>query len=215
MKKLFALCSILVLTLSFSLVSLASEITPKVIFSAKDESFSFENVANVENPDLFTSFKDVISGDVINQKVEVHINDLEKTDTVKIYLQSETEDPVYRELLKSLNVTVENAGEDITARLADQVLLGTFKADDVVALNIKLDIPVTVGNEIKSLEAYTDWILTAEIIENSVLPKEEDTSSHLLPKTGDTTSYLLWVVLGVTALMGIVLVSQKIYNKSI
>ncbi len=197
--------AILAISTVFGLTAMATETVPTVSFSGETEKFTFANVDTYfdsegkEIPDLFTELKGVMPGDTIAQSISVKTTGMKDSDEVRIYLQSKTTDPVYLDIMKQIEMTVKNGSENITAKMSDTVLLGTYEADSTADITVEVDIPITLGNEVKNLTAKTDWIFIAEVIED-VKP----------PKTGDDHSMIPYIVLiAMSATLGSWIVKKK------
>ena len=152
MKRVLAfLTAVLVLLLSAMSVSAADG---NVTYDGKAQEFIFEPGSDYSPTDLFPNFKGVMPGDSLTQKISVK-NDVEKGVKVKIYMRSlgAHEDSV--EFLSQLKMTVTlltdtnlfDAMAHETAQLTEWTYLGMLYSGGEAELEVKLDVPVTVGNE--------------------------------------------------------------------
>ncbi len=197
---------LLAMSILLGMTAMASEVVPTVSFSGKTETFTFANTAisvdaeGKEVPDLFTELKDVMPGDTITQNISMKTTDMRNCDEVRIFLKSETTDPVYLDLLDQIHVKVKNGSEDITAKMSDTVLLGDFAADSTTDITVEVEFPITLGNEVKNLKAKTDWIFIAEIMEDANPPK-----------TGDTNTMIPYMLLiAASATLGVWMIKRRV-----
>lgn len=204
MKRILAI--ILAVCLAVFAVTSVSAADGNVTYDGKAQEFIFEPGSDYSPTDLFPNFKGVMPGDSITQKISVK-NDIEKKVKVKIYMRSlgAHEDSV--EFLSQLKMTVTlltdtnlfDAMADETAQLTEWTYLGTLYSGGEAELEVKLDVPVTVGNEYQEQVGYLDWEFRIE-----ELPVDPDDPA---PPTGDRsyiTVYILSAV-GIVALAVIII----------
>lgn len=147
------------------------------------EKFLFAPGSAASPTDLFPNFKDVMPGDVLEQRVSVN-NDPKNACKIKLYLRSKSADAESEALLSQLRLTVRQDGDSIlfgapessAAGLEDWVFLGTFYSGAQIALVATLEVPLTAGNEFQKAAAVLNWEFKAE-----QLPVEPSDPS---PKTG-------------------------------
>jgi LPXTG-motif cell wall-anchored protein len=206
MKRFLSL--LLVLSILFAIPVSAAGGT--VTYSGDAGEFIFAPGSDHSLTDLFPNFKGVMPGDVLTQQITVK-NDASKEVKVKIYIRSlgAHEDSV--EFLSQLKLTVaasqENemaymfdAAANETAQLTDWVCLGTLYSGGEVNLDVKLEVPVTMGNEFQDQIGYLDWQFMVE-----EAPVEPDDPKP--PQTGDETPLpWLFVAMGVSAAALILLI---------
>lgn len=82
------------------------------------------------------------------------------------------------EFLKQLSMKVYNGEElifeaspDQLDGLAENVLLGEFRAGETTTLTVELDVPITLGNEFAYRVGEVDWVFTAEGFDDPVEPE--------------------------------------------
>jgi hypothetical protein len=168
---------------------------------AADSSVTYEGQAEKfvfvpKNTDLFQNFKDVMPGDVLTQTITVKN---EASCKVKLYLRAETVDEKYQDFLSQLRLTVtQQNGSDLFEASADEkdglkenVCLGTLSPGANEKITVKLEVPVTLGDEYQNKAGEIHWVFTIE---------EHPGNPNPAPvKTGDSSRPFLY--------MGIVTVS--------
>ena len=208
MKRFFALLFICTVLLSCTIP--AAALDGQVIYAQNAEKFFFLPGTDYSPTDLFPDFKDVMPGDVLEQKVWLK-NDISNDCKVKVYMRAlgAHEDSV--QFLSQLKLTVTKdtdtelfaASADQSAQLTEWVYLGTLYSGGECELTATLDVPVTLDNQFKNLVGYLDWEFAVE-----ELPVE---STDPLPSTGDNARLLLWGGLMAVSLAAIIvlLISKK------
>lgn len=177
-KYICILMTIICLTCYVTQTIIAEDDTVKVIYNVEDETFRFENTSDyVEGeqiyPDLFTSMKELLPGDTIEQEIMITIEGNKEYKTVKLYAQAKENNGEYEFLLKQTSINIFYNNKDITQQMNEPILLGSFTSNESTTITLKLQIPVSVGNEIEDLFATTQWVFSAEVIDDEV-----DTSDH-------------------------------------
>lgn len=172
----------------------------EVVYDGNAKDFVFAPGSEYSPTDLFPDLKDVMPGDSLTQKITVR-NTADKGVRVKIYLRSlgaqeGTDDFLSQLSLKvvdSSNKELFDAPADQTDGLTDWVLLGTLESGGETDLTVRLDVPVTIGNEFSGAIGYIDWEFKVEEI-----PIEE-------PPTGDITTVWPWIAAGAAVVIIVVL----------
>ena len=232
MKKTFKIISSLVLAIVLicSTAAVAFADTSSVTYQGKAKEFIFQPGSDYSPTDLFTNFKGVMPGDSLSQQIQVR-NDASKNVKVKIYMRAlgpaelQTADGEQivsqsdsADFLKEMHLTVDlehssrlfDAAADQTAGLTDWTCLGTFYSGANVALNVGLNVPITMDNDYQDRIGALDWQFMVE-----EFPVEKDDPKA--PKTGDDANILLFAGLAVLALLTgsavIVFTRRKSANK--
>ena len=166
---------------------------PTVTFDFDQKKFIFENVLRQEGniyPDLFTDFKEMMPGDSRSQTIRVKVENLEDG---YIYLYLRTE-PVWQDnpaeitsaeaegwkaltdqALSQMNLVIRQDEQELTkAALAEGVFLGKFRRDGALDLDVTLEIPIEVGNELQSLRGEIGWVFTAEYYKDPDVSTDPD-----------------------------------------
>ena len=184
-KKVFVCIFILCFLFCGNVINaFASEITPKVIYDAKEDRFTVFDASGIvgENDigDLFTNFKNVLPGDSVKQTIEVSVINLKKDEQVRLIMRSENQNEAYKELMHHITLSVNYEGKEVSSKLDEGISLGTFTKDDTKNVLATLQIPIHIGNEIKDLVAKVDWVFSAENIPSTSAPDTSDSSRTLI-----------------------------------
>lgn len=173
-----------------------------------------ERYIDIPGGDLFSDFKDVMPGDSITQQIVVN-NDVKNDVKIKVYLRSLGADEASKALLSQMKLTVVNkdgsvlfaAPADQTAQLTDWVGLGTIYSGGDITLDVKLDVPVTLGNEFQEQTGTVTWEFKVE-----EFPVES--SDPKPPQTGDNSNLLLYVALMLLSLLALILLLTQRKKKT-
>lgn len=167
----------------------AFAVAPSVTYEGGAEKFVFLPGSEYTDTDLFDSFKNVMPGDVLQEKITVQ-NRQKHCDYVNIYMRAQTHDekenPMsekvaektdlvsMQDFLSQLSMKVWNGNDLIyqaspeeTDGLKDNVLLGKFAYGEKTELTVELTVPIELDNRYMNLIGEVDWIFTAEEINDS------------------------------------------------
>ena len=209
MKKLLSSMFALLLVLSLATTAFAAG---SVTYEGSAKDFVFAPGSKYSPSDLFSNFKDVMPGDTLTEQIVIH-NDASKKVKIKLYMRSLGAQENTDNFLSQMNLTVEQVGDSIlfsapadeTAQLTDWVYLGTIYSGGEITLNVKLEVPITMGNEFADDIGYIDWQFKVE--ELPVSP--DDPEPH---KTGDESKLFLYgglMMFSLAALVVLLLTAKR------
>lgn len=172
MKKIKAFISFFfVFSLVFGM-SLTVSADSNISFNGFEDGFDFSN------RDLFASFKYVMPGDVLTEKI-TFTNNAKDSDFVNLYLKANVEDvneDYEIDFLSTLGLKVYNGSEliyddtaDETGSLTDFKYLGTFRSGESATLTAELSVPIELGNMYAGNIGNVDWIFHVEAYSESQL----------------------------------------------
>lgn len=163
---------------------------PTVVYHGADAAASLEGAPG---GDMFHTFRDLMPGDVAEQSVSVR-NDSDVP--VDVYARAAYAGPL--DGLEEVRLTVSDDGGVVAAGLlADHhgmlrpVKLCTLDAGGEWDADVRLDIPVEVGNETMGAVQDLSWTFT---FEERGAPARPGFPGGWLPQTGDAAAALVLVL---------------------
>lgn len=229
MKRTFRIIALTLMAMIFLLETgfSAFAAAPSVTYEGGAEKFVFLPGSEYTDTDLFDSFKNVMPGDVLQEKIVVQ-NDQKKCDHVKIYLRAQTHDekenPMstkvasetdlasMQDFLSKLSMKVwkgskliYEASPDETDGLKENVLLGKFAYGEKTELTVELTVPIELDNRYMDRVGEVDWIFVAEEINDPDSAPEktpgstQEGTTGKPTKTGDSQNSIVWIVLAAAA----------------
>ena len=113
--------------------------------------------------DLFPNFKNVMPGDSLTQRITVR-NKTSKEVKIKLYVRSLGAHPESADFLSQMTMRVSDltdtilcAPADQSSQMTDWVYLGLLYSGGEAELEVKLDVPVTMGNDFADQIGYLNW----------------------------------------------------------
>lgn len=113
--------------------------------------------------DLFPNFKNVMPGDSLTQRITVR-NETSKEVKIKLYVRSLGAHPESADFLSQMTMRVSDltdtilfAPADQSSQMTDWVYLGLLYSGGEAELEVKLDVPVTMGNDYADQIGYLNW----------------------------------------------------------
>ena len=186
-----------------------------VSYNPGTRKFVFAPGSKESPTDLFESFKNVMPGDSLTEKIEIK-NEEANNVKIKLYikaLDTSKEERSNEEFLSKLKLSVKQdektelykAPANEEAQLTDWVYLGTVFSGGKVTLDVTLNVPAELGNEFQNAAGYVDWSFKVE-----ELPVES--SDPKPPQTGDNMMTYV-ILMAISAVVIVVTVTPMIKKK--
>ncbi len=196
MNTVKKICFLITVALLIASMGISAFAQGNVSFNPGTKKFVFSPGSEESPTDLFESFKNVMPGDSLTEKIEIRNEEANKV-KIKLYikaLDTSKEEKSDEEFLSKLKLSVKQdektelykAPANEEAQLKDWVYLGTVFSGGKVTLDVTLDVPAELGNEFQNAAGYVDWSFKVE-----ELPVES--SDPKPPQTGD--NMMLYVAL--------------------
>ncbi len=131
-----------------------------VTYDAKTQQFIYDNNKSYTATDLFENFKSCMPGDVLEQKITVKNLPADGKKVQLLMRSTGGKDEKADELLNMLTLTVEQTNGNAVyskstaqseGNLKEWVDLGTYTEEKNIEITVKLEIPITLGNEYQNL----------------------------------------------------------------
>lgn len=201
-----------------------------VTYDGNAQKFIFAPGSQYSPTDLFTKFKNIMPGDSLTEQLVIR-NDAADSADIRVYMRSLGAQKGTDDFLAQISLTVQQNGDsklfeapaNETAQLTDWVYLGTVYSGGEIALDVTLNVPITMGNDYQDNIGYIDWQFKIEelpIEPDNPQPDEPqppiESEGVQSPETGDTSNVMLYIVLacvaGVVFLLLIKRCCKKRYN---
>ena len=205
--KLFLImfCCILILGTGVEF-AMAFSSDPMVRYDGRKKELSF---LNITGKDLFLNLKEAVPGDKVCQEIRVRVDrSQKKTD---MYLSGKSVDGVKLPETIKLKVyqgktLISEGSLNEQGNLKDGVRLHRFIKDEEIELQVVLEIPDSVGNEIANLRKEIQWIFTVNEYEGT---DASEIISAEVPKTEDRNQMSVQFLLAAAGLWGVIWLEKK------
>lgn len=212
------LLSLALLTgLSLAASNLTALAAGSVTYDGNAQKFIFAPGSEYSPTDLFTEFKNVMPGDSLTEQIIIRSDAADGAD-IRVYMRSLGAQKDTDDFLAQLSLTVQQNGDsklfeapaNETAQLTDWVYLGTVYSGGEIALDVTLNVPITMGNEYQDNIGYIDWQFKIEEIPQEPEPSEEpseepeEPGNMNIPQTGDTSNLPLYIILACAAALALI-----------
>ncbi len=215
MNTLKKICFLITVSVLVACMGLSAFAQGNVSFNPGTKKFVFAPGSEESPTDLFESFKNVMPGDSLSEKIEIK-NEESNNVKIKLYikaLDTSKEEKSNEEFLSKLKLSVKQdtatelykAPANEEAQLTDWVYLGTVFSGGKVTLNVTLDVPAELGNEFQDAVGYVDWSFKVE-----ELPVES--SDPKPPQTGDNMMTYV-IIMAISAVAFVVIAIPMIKRK--
>ncbi len=205
-KSIRVFATILACVMLSALLALGVSAESNVTYNGSSGTFIFAPGSEQSPTDLFTDFKGVMPGDEITQQIFIN-NDVDNGVKVTLYVRAlgETEGADSKGFLDQLTITVAaKDGEELfkapaseSASVDEWVCLGTFYSGAAVTLDVTLNVPLEMGNDMQNAIGFVDWEFKAE----EFPPEPEDPTP-----TGDNSRIAIFACFAIVAVVAVVVV---------
>ena len=194
--------------------------TPTIAYDGNARQLTVSGATGTSGEsDLFPAFKDLMPGDVREQKIEVRATGVKSQ--VRVFVRAVV-DSETAHLLSPITLTATlgdtSAGWLQTGTpssvFASPTQVATFTSDGSTVLNLQLSVPTSVGNELADANKTIRWEITAEDDGEKIPARPAGTNKPGLlglAATGDSTLALLLTLLtlAIIAFMAAIFLSRR------
>lgn len=179
-----------------SMVLLSIVLVPSQSVSASDSKITYDGnqkklfFENVKGTDLFGGMKGVLPGDVRKQHLSLKAKSVNRE--TSFYLRAECDEQT-ESILKDVTMDLKVDGKTILkdGLVFEQIKLGTVGKKEELPLELSMNFPVTLGNEVMGQELHVKWIVSVQEDGKEIL--QETIPDHI--KTGDQEKPFLYLAL--------------------
>lgn len=204
MKKKLALAIILGISIFLSILygtklNQAYSPLPTVYYDGQKRAFTY---LNVNHKDLLPSFKEIMPGDVKEQKILLKFGKIKRKTKIFLNVNKDTNSDV----LQYMKLYIDD--KEISFN-DEYILLGTFTKEAQSTLKVVFALPKEVGNEIANVNKAFQW---------NMLVQEENGELLEVPQTYDDSNIIIYFIIFALSLVAIlysiaVLIHHKEKNK--
>lgn len=208
-----------------ALVGVALLLAPSSAYAVDAPSIAYDGnarqltVSGMEAPsvgvDLFTAFKDLMPGDTREQLIKIEAKGVQGQ--VSIFVRAVVDEDTARALEPISLTAAVSAGPSSNVLetgtpgsvFAETTKIATFATDGNATLDLRLNVPTSVGNELADASKTIRWEITAEDDsgELDAIPARPEPAQKgifsQLTKTGDSIALGALVAVAVIAAVGI------------
>lgn len=161
MKKITVLFSFLLATL-FSITLVSANEVPQVTYDENNHKFYVENTSG---NDFFSGLKNVIPGDIRSQSIEFVYKNV--SNPMNVYLKARCDDET-QDLLKdmTINIYIDDVLIAENKRVFEDIHIAGINSSLKQNVQMVLQVPTSVGNEIAGKSAHIQWIITVQEEQN-------------------------------------------------
>lgn len=142
-----------------------------VTYKGEADKIVFEPGSASSPTNLFPGFENVMPGDSLTETIEVK-NDSAEGDEINIYMRALGADSGSEDFLSQLELTVDandsklfDAKASEKTGLDDWTLLGTLAKGGTASLDVKLGVPITLGNDYQDKVGTLKWQFKVETVD--------------------------------------------------
>lgn len=194
--------------------------TPTIAYDGNARQLTVSGATGTSGEsDLFPAFKDLMPGDVREQKIEVRATGVKSQ--VRVFVRAVVDSETAHLLSPiTLTATMGDTSADWlqtgtpSSVFASPTQVATFTSDGSTVLNLQLNVPTSVGNELADANKTIRWEITAEDDGEKIPARPAGTNKPGLlglAATGDSTLALLLTLLtlAIIAFMAAMFLSRR------
>ena len=155
-----------------------------VTYKGEADKIVFEPGSASSPTNLFPGFEKVMPGDSLTETIEVK-NDSAEGDEIKVYMRALGADSGSEDFLSQLELTVDDNGNKLfdskaseKTGLEDWTLLGTLAKGGTANLNVKLGVPITMGNDYQDKVGTLKWQFKVETVDQENDDNNDDDNDN-------------------------------------
>lgn len=210
-----------ILIFAFSLIEITQGYSqePTIYFDGRKKEISF---INVNNGDLFNNLKDLMPGDIRKQNILLKLDNI-NTD-INVFFK--IVDDKTNGLPNEISIKLYSNGNELEQK-DGFINLGTITKDEEVNLEVVVDVPKEVDNEIQGLEHNIKWKIFIQEDEESdnmntvtnttdINSNNEEDNLVEVPYTYDNSNiniYIIACIISFLVMIYFIIILKKEKNK--